>query len=64
MGVTMDKRNCEFTAIVAIDKARSVEHGNALLNGETATWLNEARIPFGDRNRETRGNKRALKWGK
>ena len=64
MGVKIDKRNFKFAAIVAIDKARSVEHGNALLNGETATWLNEACIPFGNRNREARGNKRTLKWGK
>ncbi len=56
MRVKIDKRNFKFAAIVAIDKTRGVEHGNALLNRKTATRLNEARIPFGNRNRKTRGN--------
>ena len=64
MRVKIDKRNFKFAAIVAIDKPRSVEHGNTLFNRKAATWLNETRIPFGNRNRKTRGNERTLKWGK
>ena len=56
MSVKINERDLKLATVMAIDEARSVEHGNALLNREAAARLNETRIPFRDRDRKTRGN--------
>jgi len=52
--IEIDGTDLELAAIVGVDEARGVRHGEALAKGKAAPGLDEARIPLRNRDGEPR----------
>lgn len=53
----IDQQHFDFTAVVGIDGTRTVEHGDAVFEGEAAARPYLRFIPFGQFNEQSGGNK-------
>ena len=60
VGSRFDEDDFEFSSVVGIDEARSVDYGQALLNGQAATGLDEAGVTVGQRDSQARGDQTAF----
>ena len=45
--IQVNEDNLEFSSVVGVDEARSVDYGQALLNGQAAAGLDEAGVAVG-----------------
>ena len=61
--IEIDKRNLKLPTIMAVNEARGIENGNALLDGKAASGLHKARISLRYRDGKTGGNKGTLERG-
>ena len=50
--VGVDEVDEQLAAVAGVDEARRVDDRDAVLGGEARTWLHEARMALGDRDRE------------
>lgn len=60
-GVEVDRDDLDLSAVVRVDKARSVDEGQPALECESTTGLNEAGVTLGYRDRDTRRDECALR---
>ena len=58
--IEINERDLKLPTIMAINEARGIENGNALLDGKAASGLHKACISLRYRDSKTGGNKRTL----
>ena len=58
----IDQDHFHFAAVIAVDRARSVGHADAVLEREARAWTDLHLITLGNRDREAGRNRVALSW--
>ena len=50
-GIQVDEDNLEFSSVVGVDEARRIDYRQALLDGQTASGLDEAGVAIWEARR-------------